>query len=257
MTAVEHTHAMLRWWAEAGVDVADLAVRREDGTMLWHRGVPVPRLPLPWARAENVRRADVYVRPARACAWSVLLLDDVPVAVARRIAGKYAALAVRTSQLGGCHVWLRTASPLAEAERAVAQRWLADRAGADARSTSGEHLGRLAGLKNWKRGGEWINVLASSHRAPWPATEVWTQADARAPLPRTDRTAYGDRPNTVDDSESGKEWGWVAGSLESGLDPDQVYARLVERARLRRGVDAERYARLTVSRAQRRRRVEA
>lgn len=253
MVALEHTRAMLRWWAESGVDLADLAVRRRNGAMLWHRAVPLSDLPLAWARAENVRQADVYVRPSRGHAWPLLLLDDVPAELARRIAGKYAALVVRTSRLGGCHVWLCANSPLHETERAAAQRWLALRTGADGRSTSGEHLGRLAGLKNWKRGGEWVNVLSSSNGARWQAATVLTDTAAIAPGPRRDRAAGDPGAGLVDHSESGREWGWVTGSLEAGLDPDQVYARLVERARARRGVDAERYARLTVARALRRR----
>jgi hypothetical protein len=36
----------------------------------------------------------------------MVFLDDVAVPMARHIAGKYATLAVHTSVLGGCHLWL-------------------------------------------------------------------------------------------------------------------------------------------------------
>ena len=65
MKAQEHTQAMLEWWRSAGVERADLAVHRPDGVMIWHRSRPLLSLPLAWARAENVRSAEVYVRAAR------------------------------------------------------------------------------------------------------------------------------------------------------------------------------------------------
>lgn len=257
MTAREHTRAMLRWWTQALVLRADLAVRRKQGAMLWHYDLPLECLPLRWTGAENARRADIYIRPARGYSWPLVFLDDVPQTVADRIARKYAALVVRTSTQGGCHIWLRCRSTLDEAERRAAQQWLADRVGADRGSISGEHLGRLAGFKNWKRGGTWVNVLNGSATFPsdtapsWdPAVVLTRRSAAEAESPghavskRPTRTAFGH-----DTSESGKEWGWVCGRLEAGHDPDLVYERLVERARQRRGRDAERYARRTLDRA--------
>jgi hypothetical protein len=72
---------------------------------------------------------------------------------------------VKTSQEGGCHIWLSCTCNLGEWERHQAQRWLAPLAGADIASTSGEHLGRLAGFKSWKRNGTWVNVVAASRHS--------------------------------------------------------------------------------------------
>ena len=47
---------MLRWWLYKGITVADIAVRRPDGTMIRHYAAPLTELPLIWARAENVHR---------------------------------------------------------------------------------------------------------------------------------------------------------------------------------------------------------
>jgi hypothetical protein len=41
MQAREHTHTMLRWWWKVGITIADLAVRRRDGTMVWHHETPL------------------------------------------------------------------------------------------------------------------------------------------------------------------------------------------------------------------------
>ncbi len=231
---------MIRWWGDAGVERADFAVRRPCNAMLWHYDIPLDALPLSWARAENVRQADIYIRPARGCPWPLVLLDDVPMTTAARVARKYDALVVKTSEEGGCHLWLSCSVELDEEARCQAQRWLAQRVEADPASISGEHLGRLAGFKNWKRGGTWVNVLDAPRRSrPW--------------VPRFDKTLRSRsarRPfRHADISESGKEWGWVCRMLEAGYDPDRAYHRLVQRARSRRAGDAERYARKTIARA--------
>ena len=247
---------MLRWWACAGVDRADLAVRRPDGAMLWHAGQAIETLPLAWASAHNVRGADVYIRPARGHSWPLVFLDDVPCAVATPVAHKYAALLVRTSAAGGCHVWLRCSHPLDEDERGQAQRYLARRLGADMGSISGEHLGRLAGFKNWKRAGVWVNVLEASELRPWePTPALVEQLSASAGLRRDPRTRDASATSAVsatDRSPSGKDWGFTCHLLEAGRDPLAVHALLLRRVRARRGPDAERYAALTIRRALRR-----
>jgi hypothetical protein len=246
MTAQDNTMAMLHWWFRFGVDRADLAVRRPEGTMIWHRDLSLDVLPLSWARAENAHGAEVYIRPARGYSWPLIFLDDVAIGMARLIAKKYDALVVETSKEGGCHLWLACTNSLDEDHRRRAQRWVAHRIGADPASTSGEHLGRLAGFKNCKRRGTWVNVIAASSRdRKWVAVTPRRSRPLNRPEPIR---AVSDSP-TVDTSQSAKEWGWACGMLENGVGARQTYCLLVERARVRRGRDAERYAQQTVKRA--------
>ena len=246
MRAQEHTLSMLRWWWRAGITIADMAVRRRDGTIVWHYETPLTELPLAWARAENARQAEIYIRPARVHPWPITFLDDLAAATATRIARKYDTLVVHTSPQGGCHLWLLCGEPLDEHERCRAQRWLAQRVEADRGSLSGEHLGRLAGFKNWKRNGVWVNVLEAPRRnRPW--TPQLAEINPRKP--RLAESSGVVSAGSTDSSPSGREWGWVCGLLEAGCDPSVVYHRLVETARPRRGRDAERYARRTVARA--------
>ena len=163
MTASAQSAAQLDGWAQAGIVRADLAIRRADGAMLWQRDCPLTALPLPWARAHNVKQADVYIRPARGYPWPLIFLDDVALPTAQQIARKYAAVVIHTSPSGGCHLWLPLTTALDERQRYQAQRWLAARVGADFGSLSGEHLGRLAGMKNHKRNGVWVNLLACTN----------------------------------------------------------------------------------------------
>lgn len=247
MRAQEHIRAMLQWWRRAGIGRCDLAVRRADGAMLWHLDQLIDELPVAWARAENVRRADIYIRPARGYSWPLVFLDDVPVELARSVAGKYSAVVVETSPAGGCHLWLLCQRALPEADRKLAQRWIAPRLGADPGSVSGEHLGRLAGFKNWKRGGVWVNLAAQRWRLPWnPSVALITQPA----LPLAARAQL--RPTSCadsDTSESARDWGWVCRLLEGGCDANTIFRGLLQRARPRRGSDAERYARRTILRA--------
>jgi hypothetical protein len=245
MIASDHTQAMLDWWAVVGIHRVDVAVRRSMGAMLWHRDLAVDALPLAWARAENARHADIYIRPARGHAWPLVFVDDVAVDRAHAVARHHHALLVATSPAGGCHLWLRCDRALDEPDRQRAQRWWVDTLDADPGSVSGAHLGRLAGFKNWKRGGCWVNLLpASQSRAPWSVADALTRTPTSTPSPRPHRRGEG-----RDTSPSGHDWAWVCTRLEHGHSPDRVYARLVGRARGRRGADAERYARRTVDQA--------
>ncbi len=242
MKARDHTDGMLHWWTLAEIDLADLAIRRQNGEMIWHHEIPLQDLALPWARAENARKADVYIRPARKHSWPVVFLDDVQANIADRIAKKYDCLVVHTSPEGGCHIWLRCDSALDENQRRQAQRWLTEKVDADPASTSGEHLGRLAGFKNWKRT-VWVNLRHSvleNHK--------WTPCLANQPHTKSSR--YQRIGHTYPDtSESGREWGWICGMLEAGCSPSIVYHALVDKARSRRGTDTERYARRSIAQA--------
>jgi hypothetical protein len=224
---------MLRWWQKAGIHRVDLGVRRNNDKMIWQHDQTLDAIPLSWAKWENVRGAEVYIRPARVYPWPMVFLDDLPVATAARAARKYDALVVHTSRKGGCHLWLSCTYALDEEARSRAQRWLAQRVGADVLSTSGEHLGRLAGFKNWKRGGVWVNVLDASLQG-----RSWNPKFAETVRPDNPKSAS-PRINGVDTTPSGREWGWICGLLEAGYDPQSVYYRLVDSARQRRGGDVD------------------
>lgn len=210
--------------------------------MIWHHSKTYGELPLPWARAMNVRRSEIYIRPSRHGSWPLVFLDDLDPWLA--ITRKYGGLAVSTSPQGGCHLWLQCSEKLCEPKRAIAQRWLARRAGADLASTSGEHLGRLAGFKNWKRSGVWVNTIASSKLSPWDPSPAFHEPSEAA----RNRTP-GNPIHGVDTSPSGRDWAWVCTQLELGGDPYDICTELAARALTRRGADTKRYARRTVERA--------
>ena len=252
MRAREHTAAMLHFYQHHRIETLDLAVRRAQGAMIWHHQQPLHRLPLAWLRAENLQRSECYLRPARHQPWPIVFLDDLPPARALRLAHRYAALVVQTSSTGGCHLWLVLTHALDQRQRYLVQRWLIPRLKADPGSVSGEHLGRLAGMRNWKRQGCWVNVLNPypGPKPAWDPTPALRESSASpSPADRPDSTLNTRDSPTRDTSPSAREWGWVCGALQAGVPPDIVYQKLVQRASLRRGRDAERYARYTLRRA--------
>lgn len=255
--ARDHTDRMFEWWRAIGVDRVDLAVRRPrygphatGPAWLWQHSLPLVDLPrfMPWTRAENAQNGDIYARPARGPKWPVVFLDDLVPARALDLTTHHPGLCVRTSPEGGCQLWLGCERPLDEQERYRLQKHLVVLHGADPGSVSGEHLGRLAGYRNWKRRGPWVNVLAATLAGPSLLAPRILNSESSRPLPRHLRSQQQGRPGR-DTSESGREWGWVLGALQAGLDPEIVYHRLLDRARDRRGSDAERYARRTIERA--------
>jgi len=245
-----------QWFIDHGIGRFDVAVARRDAlgrqhqflspTATGHRDlVPdqVLRL-LPWLRAENAHGADIYIRPSRVGTWPVVFLDDIPTAFALRITRKYAGCLVETSP-GRTHLWLASQHPLACHERFLAQKYLVARLRglADSGSLSGDHWGRLPGMRNRKPARNcWVNLIGQSYRRRWRPLfhagaphQPQPHAPHPSPQPKTD--------------PSRNEWGWVMGALEQRQPPEIVLQRLIEHAKPRRGSDSIRYARVTVRKA--------
>jgi len=253
--ASDHTEAMLAAWKQMGVDRADLALKLPDGEVAWQRNRPLENLPLAWPRAANAHGAEVYIRPARGFEWPLLFLDDVVVPLALEAVDRHGGLAIQTSPAGGCHLWLPCSRPLDEGDRCRFQRCLAARFGADPASISGEHLGRLAGFRNWKRCGCWVNLLRAlvDPELCLVVPPGFLEGDGGSACQRSSHgpPSYPYTRSGRDTSPSGMDWYWVCSRLEAGADPEQVRSDLVATAWSRRGQDAERYAIRTVENAMR------
>ncbi|WP_084684864.1 DNA-primase RepB domain-containing protein [Methylohalobius crimeensis] len=205
---------------------------------------------LPHLRARSVRGADVYFRPHANDPASVIFLDDLPRKVAAAVSLKYQAWVIETSH-NSCHAWILTDKPLDQHERYKEQKKIIQMGVGDPGSVSGEHFGRMPGFKSHKRRC-WVNLISS----PNPNLPRYQPANTRAGQPtegksnphHLHRRKGRGRGSSIRD-ESASEWGYVMGQLENGVTPEQVLQNLVEHCRPRRGHDAERYARRTISAA--------
>ncbi|MFC1333156.1 MAG: hypothetical protein G8D91_00390 [gamma proteobacterium symbiont of Clathrolucina costata] len=262
MKAAYNTESQLDWFKDQGITHLDFAARRENGAFIDHNtkavsltGTDRLQRTLQWLKAENCRNADIYCRPSRGSKWAYLFLDDL--SDHRAITDQYRSMAIHTSPEGGYQLWIATTTPLNEDERRAAQEPLIAQYGADPGSKSGEHWGRLAGFKNHKRGGNWVNFTTQSNHPPLDSktlsplfpqgtkTRNGGQVVVHSPT-RPGRTAGG-----VDDSESGKEYGWIINYLENGGSRQEAYRRLHARATARgKPGDIDRYVRRTLRSAE-------
>jgi len=243
---VRQTQRFLNGWSQCGITHADIALRRPTGAWWQQLDRPLDQLPIPFARAANCQRAEIYVRPARGRLASFLFLDDLPTTAACRLIATTAGIAVHTSIPGGCQLWLALTKPIDEHRRTGLQRHLARRLNADPASISGEHFGRLPGLRNWKRGGCWVTIRATNFQSDRLDPDSFPTEDyAAQPI---DSVSFTSRTG-CDRSPSAQEWGWVCGALENGLHLQEIRRRLIQRAIHRRGSDTERYVDLTIRNA--------
>jgi len=201
---------------------------------------------LPHIRAQSVRGADVYFRPHADNPACVIFLDDLSRRLAAAVACKYQSWVVETSP-NSCHVWLLTSCALNQRERYEEQKKIIQTGVGDPGSVSGEHFGRMPGFKSHKRGC-WVNLIS------YPNTNLprYQPVNTRAVQPSKEKSNLHHRHRRKGQSgrdESASEWGYVMGQLENGVTPEQVLQNLVEHCRPRRGHDAERYARRTISAA--------
>lgn len=248
MNAIDRTTSFIEALESiSGIDRLDFGIRRQDGTFIQRdlqsldsAGI---KKALPFLRAENMRKSDVYFRPAQDESWPVIFLDDLTNPQARGIARKYQAWIIETSP-GLHHAWILTDRSLSLKERYAEQSRIVSLGFGDHGSVSGEHFGRLPGFKNWKRGGPWVNLISFPDK----------NLPRLSPALSEERSVFIKSVSSSDcsgsdGSESGREWGFVCGSLENGIDPDIVRQNLERRARARGKKNPETYALKTVSRA--------
>ena len=251
----------------AGIDRFDLGLMRPGG-VFWQNGIGNLDLDgvlkrLPWLRSENAKGSEIYFRPERGGAWSVIVLDDLTTCQVSKLSKKYPCWVVKTSE-DRHHAWILTdGAPLKTSHRFGVQRRLAGIGWGDPAAVSGDRFGRIPGFKNWKRGGVWVN-LVSSPDLILPQFDPWTgdfglgRQDRDDPPSERDGNRDGNaRPHGSagprfcgeDASESGKEFGWACGFLRTGGTAEEAIRRIEDRARARGKRSPENYARRTVESA--------
>jgi len=271
---MDQIKAFLSWFCQHGVIFFDIHIRKpkgvnEDyntGNWVWithNENVSAEYIQtklLPWIKYENANGSDIYFRPHKDAAQPVIFLDDVPVGSALKVAKKYTACVVETST-NNTQVWLATDKRLNKDRRKIAQRFLKDKGYTDPGSISGDHLGRLCGVKSLKHK-TWVNLLKASIVKPYcpvinfsspiaDCSENFYGKNIGAPTKFIDINGglCASKLTGCDKSASGQEWGWVLGMLRNNMDPNSVEELLTNAASGRDKKNAANYACHTVKKA--------
>ena len=253
--------------AAAGINLFDLGVSRSG--KFQQRGLGELTLTevlgrLEWLRAENRAGTEIYFRPAGKFPWTVFVLDDLTPDQAEKLGKKYQAWIVETSP-GRLQSWILTnGKPLLTWQRYAVQRKIVDLGWGDPGAVSGDRFGRIPGFKNWKRGGQWVNLIGSPNNQeglirlnPWGRVLNLSSAgdpdgrSERSGASGADRSGRREDGGETDRTASGAEFGWCCGWLRKGLDPEEAIRRLTLRAQERGKTSPEKYARRTIESAKR------
>lgn len=265
MKPIDNTNKQIDFFHSIGIDKFDAAVNKKGSSFLFNntqnfnRDLLIEKY-INFLKYRNaMRQADVYIRPARGQDWSYCFLDDLAIESVKLIQKKYTSCSIHTSNEGGYQIWIETNRTLSEDERLIVNRHLVNQFNGDPGSVSGEHWGRIAGFTNQKRGGnEWVNhhstvivnaldadqILNDFEHISSIKTVINTAAHCASKLNVSNKNSAS---HECDSSESGKEFGWAYGAIQSGIDPDVIQKKLADRARDRGKIQPENYAMRTVN----------
>jgi hypothetical protein len=246
------TVSMLKWFFEQGVSSVDIHLRCPNfknadyysDDWMWltrHQNLSFDQANrlLKWCRFKNYHGSDVFVRPHRHEKQPVIFLDDLSIGKAMRVSRKYRSMIVQTSH-DNTQVWVSLSKKLSESERKYVQLYLSSLGFSDRGSISGEHLGRLCGLKSQKRGC-WVTLITeSSSKRYCPSIE------GVSPFPQGGACA---KTRPINSSMSEKDFSWALSKLRKGGTTQQIINSLEASAKARGKPAPMKYATRTVRRA--------
>lgn len=166
LNRVQQAIAMVEALSMHSADI-EVAVCRHIGrlneTVLakkWDQGL------MGWFSFENAKNnANIWIRPQPEINHPWLLLDDLPIIEARKLACKYQCVVVETS-IGNCQVRILANTKLSREQRKLVQvelvkSYIRRGINADAGSTAGSKWSRLPGFRNRKPNRDcWTNLLS-------------------------------------------------------------------------------------------------
>ena len=202
-----------------------------------------------WIRCMNSKGGDVYIRPHGEQPQGVVFLDDLSVDKAIQISKKYASCVVCTSE-NNTQVWLATDRKLSKNERKSVQTWMREVGYTDPGSVSGDHLGRLCGVRSQKRNC-WVNLVTTTFGKRYSpdigsslSSPLGEACVSPSPSPKASFSGVAVSEKSTSDSE--REFGWAMGALKHGVPMINVINHLTDRAKIRGKRRPEDYAKRTV-----------
>ncbi len=245
-----------QWFARMGVHRFDLQLRiptpaPEPGLNSWRWLKPSLDVSISgyfikyacWVRFMNSRGGDIYIRPHGESEHGVVFLDDLPLNKALQISKKYSACVVCTSE-NNTQVWLATDRQLSKEERKVIQSWMRSVGCTDPGSVSGDHLGRLCGVRSQKRNC-WVNLIATTFKDRYCPNiqQLLSSPKGEACVSSTSFRKLGESEKRNSPSE--REFGWAMGALKHGVSLNNVINHLSALAKGRGKRQSDLYAKRT------------
>jgi len=193
---------------------------------------------LKWCRFKNMRGSDIYIRPHRHKDQPILFLDDLDIKSSTKVSQKYTSLVVQTSA-NNTQMWIVTDHALNQANRLRAQRYISNLGYSDKGSISGEHLGRLCGVKSQKRNC-WVNLIIDSSKRKYPP-----KLELSPSFSRRGACAY----NNSNHSESEVEFIEVLKKIRKGIPLYEIELWLTQKAEHRGKRQSQKYTQRTIEKA--------
>lgn len=281
MIPKKQIETFLLWFQNLGVMFFDIHIRKpktpgedyKQGHWQWLRQNEkvtagyIQQTLVPWIRYENAHGSDIYFRPHKNNDHAVIFLDDVPYGDAMKIAKKYTACIVETSK-NNTQIWLEINRPVDKLSRKSIQVSLKNKGFSDPASISGDHLGRLCGMKSQKHN-TWVNLVSATRGQPYKPTIENGNTIQISPLMQYENKADYNNKNLLtapqfnnkwgacalikssgkDTSQSGKEFGWVLGMLRKGYDYSTIADKLLHEVLKRNKKYPQIYVKRTINNA--------
>ena len=266
-TPEQQQELFFRWFVKMGVHRFDIQMQEPDPsaestTKSWRWLKPSLNISTgtfflkfsKWVKFINAKGGDIYIRPHGEASHALIFLDDLSIEKALQISRKYASCVVCTSK-DNTQVWLATDEKLSKIERKNTQSWMKGIGYTDPGSTSGDHLGRLCGVRSQKRDC-WVNLLVTTSGTKYTPPLIGDQPPISPPLRgeacaseslAAEASTAKSTKNQKPQSQSERDFVWAMGAMRRGMLFSDVMDHLVASAKRRGKRNADLYAQRTVS----------
>lgn len=249
---------LINWFDHIGVRNIEFQALKRD--KINGRGISGRSINIGDAYALNKEGDDIFIRPVRGINHPIIMLDDLDDTQIQRISSQWQSAVVETSSKN-YQIWIVTSRAISESERKNVQKMLITTFGGDLGSVSGEHWGRSPGFINRKLDrNNFVSILVSAAKngkllhvdSVLDQCHVLDEKNVSKNVIGRSKV-INKLPTFVSksksDDDSANEFGWCVGALRSGMPPTLVESILTDKCTERRGADALRYAKRTVTSA--------
>jgi hypothetical protein len=246
------------WFQSIGIDTFDIQIKKtcpkNSLNSIWitcHKDVHCSYILLKlysWINHENSKGSDIYIRPCETKPYPYFFLDDLSLNRSKLIADKYASCVVQTSY-DNTQIWVATNRNLSKEERYQIQKNITLKKWGDPASISGNHLGRICGVRSYKRNC-WVNLKYISRGDYFSVPKILVKGSLPLPSKIVKNIQEHEEGKCASkESASEKEFGWVLGMLRTKVTIPEIKIRLTKVSSLRGKKNVPQYVERTIQNA--------